>query len=85
MPHRDLSIWAFEKLADTKYGVIGTMWRDVPCWQKPSKPARVPSWRKPTPGQTPQQAGCHNCNNWNKAMDKRPRGYIDGHHRKALL
>jgi hypothetical protein len=54
--------------------VVGTQWRDVPCWHKPAKEARVPHWKKPTPGQTPQQAGFHN---WNKAMDKRPRGFID--------
>jgi hypothetical protein len=33
----DLSLWAYEKLADTKYGVIGIEWRDVPCWQRPNK------------------------------------------------
>jgi len=85
MYHLDLSVWAFEKLADTKWGVIGTQWRDVPCWQKPTKPATLPSWKQPSPGQTPQQAGCHNCNGWNKALDKRPQGFMDGKHRKALL
>ena len=32
MYHLDLSVWAFEKLAQTKWGVIGVEWRDVPCW-----------------------------------------------------
>ena len=49
MYHLDLSLWAFEKLAQTKWGVIAVSWRDVPCWYKPKNPARVPSWSKPTP------------------------------------
>jgi hypothetical protein len=82
MYHLDMSIWAFEKLADTKLGVIGVQWRDVPCWQRPTKAARVPGNRQPTPGQTPQHLGI---NNWSKSMDKRPRAYLEYGHRKALL
>ena len=49
MYHLDMSQWAFEKLAQNKWGVIAVSWRDVPCWYKPKNPARVPSWSKPTP------------------------------------
>ena len=66
MYHLDLSIWAFEKLSDTKWGVIGTTWRDVPCWHRPSKWARVPSWKKPTPGERPPQG-------FQRSQDKRPK------------
>jgi len=78
MYHMDLSIWAFERLADTKWGVIATEWRDVDCGYKPSKVARnpwgqksaMPDWYKPRPG-------------WNNWMDKRVNTYnIDG--RKLL-
>lgn len=66
MYHMDLSVWAYEKLADTKWGVIGIEWRDVACNHRPSVRARnpwgkatdMPSWYKPRPG-------------WNKYMDKR--------------
>ncbi len=47
--HLDLSTWAFERLAQKKWGVIAVSWRDVPCWHKPKNVARVPSWSKPTP------------------------------------
>ncbi|KAF8055096.1 2-carboxy-D-arabinitol-1-phosphatase [Scenedesmus sp. PABB004] len=66
MYHLDLSIWAFEKLSDTKWGVIGTMWRDVPCWHRPQKFAKVPNWKKATPGQQPPSG-------FRRAMDKRPK------------
>ena len=56
--HFDLSAWAFEKLADTKWGVIGVEWRDVPCSHRPAKPAAkpygtrtaMPSGYQPRPG-----------------------------------
>lgn len=70
MYHLDLSIWAFEKLADTKWGVIATTWRDVPCWHRPQKWAKVPSWRKQTPGQKPP-AG------FRRSMDGRPKAWYD--------
>jgi expansin (peptidoglycan-binding protein) len=49
MYHLDLSIWAFERLAQTKWGVIAVKWRDVPCWHRPKTPARLPSVRS-SPG-----------------------------------
>ena len=66
MYHFDLSLWAYEKLADTKWGVIGVEWRDVKCNHRPSIRARnpwgkqtpMPDWYRPRPG-------------WNKYMDKR--------------
>ncbi|PNH06791.1 hypothetical protein TSOC_006808 [Tetrabaena socialis] len=40
--HLDLSAWAFEKLAEPKWGVIGIMARPVSCSTKPWKPAPTP-------------------------------------------
>ncbi|KAL4440274.1 hypothetical protein ABPG75_003275 [Micractinium tetrahymenae] len=37
--HFDMSIWAFEKLADLKNGVAGIQFRRVPCGYRPSNPA----------------------------------------------
>lgn len=45
--HLDLSIWAFEKLADPEYGVIGIEWRRVPCSYRSPNPAPAPD--SPTP------------------------------------
>jgi len=42
MYHLDMSVWAYEKLAQTKWGVIAIEWRDVPCWYKPKNAARLP-------------------------------------------
>lgn len=44
MPHMDLSYWAYIKLADPKWGVIGTAYRNVPCGYQPRKRAVAPSW-----------------------------------------
>lgn len=46
--HLDLSIWAFEKLASTRWGVIGLKYRAVPCTDVPAKPA--PKVQNPTRG-----------------------------------
>ena len=43
----DLSVWAFERLADKKWGVIGIKWREVPCDANPEKLAPRPA--NPTP------------------------------------
>lgn len=51
MPHFDLSLWAYEKLASTKWGVIGLEWRAVPCDHKPYRLA--PPLPNPTPGESP--------------------------------
>lgn len=63
----DLSLWAFEKLADTKLGVIAVEWRDVPCGNKPNKPAKNPWGQRSGPDRSPPGG-------WNPAMDKRVRG-----------
>lgn len=47
LAHLDLSIWAFEKLADIKLGVIPLRYRAVPCDFTPSNLAKTPN---PTPG-----------------------------------
>jgi hypothetical protein len=64
MYHMDISLWAFEKLADLKWGVIGMEWRDVSCSYKPALQARSPFGRtsmpdnyKPRPGEA-HRAGC---------------------------
>ena len=43
MTHYDLSVYAFEKLADLSWGVIGLKWRRVPCNLTPYKLAPTPS------------------------------------------
>jgi len=64
MYHLDISLWAFEKLADTGKGVIAIEHRDVACSYKPSKSARNPWGQKSGPDRGPP-------GNWNPAMDKR--------------
>jgi hypothetical protein len=49
MYHIDLSLWAFEKMADLKWGVISLEWRDVACSYKPALQARSPFGRTPMP------------------------------------
>ncbi|KAJ9529832.1 hypothetical protein QJQ45_022243 [Haematococcus lacustris] len=46
--HFDVSMWAFEKLAELRWGVIALKYRAVPCGYKPSKPAA--ELRYPSPG-----------------------------------
>ena len=62
--HMDISVWAYEKLADTKWGVIAIEWRDVDCKYQPSKKAWKP-WGSPT-GAWRQPPG-----GWQSSMDKR--------------
>jgi len=71
MYHLDLSLWSFEKLADTKLGVIAVEHREVPCWQKPNKPAKNPWGQRSGPDRGPP-------GNWNPAMDKRPFKIMQG-------
>eukprot|EP01024_Parvocaulis_polyphysoides_P062324 TRINITY_DN7089_c0_g3_i2.p1 TRINITY_DN7089_c0_g3~~TRINITY_DN7089_c0_g3_i2.p1 ORF type:complete len:425 (+),score=67.85 TRINITY_DN7089_c0_g3_i2:156-1430(+) len=55
MDHFDLSVWAFEKLTDIKWGVIGLLYRPVPCDYKPNQwayPRNGPHW-----GQNPGDYG----------------------------
>eukprot|EP01023_Acetabularia_acetabulum_P047060 TRINITY_DN4933_c0_g2_i3.p1 TRINITY_DN4933_c0_g2~~TRINITY_DN4933_c0_g2_i3.p1 ORF type:complete len:276 (+),score=50.75 TRINITY_DN4933_c0_g2_i3:125-952(+) len=47
MDHLDLSVWAFEKLAEKRWGVIGLQYREVPCSFQPAKVA--PEVADPTP------------------------------------
>eukprot|EP01023_Acetabularia_acetabulum_P054513 TRINITY_DN616_c0_g1_i1.p1 TRINITY_DN616_c0_g1~~TRINITY_DN616_c0_g1_i1.p1 ORF type:complete len:197 (+),score=41.49 TRINITY_DN616_c0_g1_i1:115-705(+) len=51
MDHMDVSVWAFEKLADLKWGVIGIQYREVSCGYQPSKKAQPPAggefWGQP--------------------------------------
>ncbi|EFJ48836.1 hypothetical protein VOLCADRAFT_90501 [Volvox carteri f. nagariensis] len=58
MAHFDLSIWGFERLADTKWGVIGVQYRQVPCSYQPAKQA--PAAQNPTPGEQPPSGGNSN-------------------------
>lgn len=58
MYHLDLSVWAYEKLAEKKWGVIGISQRDVPCWYKPKNAAKQPWWSKPTPAPYWYKAPC---------------------------
>lgn len=67
MYHFDLSVWAFEKLADQKLGVIAVEHRDVGCNHKPNKPARNPWGQRSGPDRGPPGG-------WNPAQDKRVRG-----------
>eukprot|EP01023_Acetabularia_acetabulum_P047057 TRINITY_DN4933_c0_g1_i7.p2 TRINITY_DN4933_c0_g1~~TRINITY_DN4933_c0_g1_i7.p2 ORF type:complete len:512 (+),score=93.05 TRINITY_DN4933_c0_g1_i7:72-1607(+) len=41
MDHLDISVWAFEKLAELKWGVIGLSYREVPCDYQPQKAAKA--------------------------------------------
>jgi Lytic transglycolase len=70
MYHLDISHWAYEKLADPKLGVIALEWRDVPCWYRPSKPAKNPWGQRSGPDRGKP-------NNWHPSMDKRPYKKID--------
>jgi hypothetical protein len=62
---RDLSLWSFEKLADTKYGVIAIEWRDVPCNYRPVKRAKNPFSKRST-GERSAPRG------WRANWDRRP-------------
>eukprot|EP00882_Tetradesmus_deserticola_P025030 GHRQ01027439.1.p1 GENE.GHRQ01027439.1~~GHRQ01027439.1.p1 ORF type:complete len:123 (+),score=24.89 GHRQ01027439.1:160-528(+) len=62
---RDLSLWAFEKLADPKYGVIALSWRDVPCWHKPNKRAKNKYGQRSSAERGVPRG-------WKPAFDKRP-------------
>ncbi|KAF6254548.1 RlpA-like double-psi beta-barrel-protein domain-containing protein-containing protein [Scenedesmus sp. NREL 46B-D3] len=65
MYHLDLSLWSFEKLADTRYGVIAIEWRDVPCSYRPVKRAKNPFNRRST-GERSAPRG------WRASFDRRP-------------
>lgn len=54
---------AFEKLAEPGIGVMGMMFRSVPCGHQPDKPA--PPVANPYQGEAPPPG-------WNQSMDMRP-------------
>ncbi|PSC67673.1 U6 snRNA phosphodiesterase [Micractinium conductrix] len=54
--HFDMSVWSFEKLADTKWGVAGVQFRRVPCTHVPVQPAPEGATDMP-PEQPPQALG----------------------------
>eukprot|EP01025_Chloroclados_australasicus_P038219 TRINITY_DN391_c0_g2_i1.p1 TRINITY_DN391_c0_g2~~TRINITY_DN391_c0_g2_i1.p1 ORF type:complete len:427 (-),score=42.61 TRINITY_DN391_c0_g2_i1:1719-2912(-) len=56
MNHFDLSVWAFEKLAEHRWGVIGLKYRQVACDYQPSKVAQVPP-EGPFWGEEPEAYG----------------------------
>lgn len=57
--HFDLSVYAFEKLASTKWGVIGIKYRPVPCYHNP--------WKKPKPLEPPSPPAGLNWGKWHNA------------------
>eukprot|EP01025_Chloroclados_australasicus_P068414 TRINITY_DN94_c0_g1_i4.p4 TRINITY_DN94_c0_g1~~TRINITY_DN94_c0_g1_i4.p4 ORF type:complete len:192 (+),score=8.79 TRINITY_DN94_c0_g1_i4:235-810(+) len=55
MDHFDLSVWAFEKLTELRWGVLGLLYRPVPCNYRPEQKAYTrgePFW-----GQQPGDFG----------------------------
>lgn len=50
MDHFDLSVWAFEKLAPLRWGVVALKYRPVSCDHQPAKKAYAPN---PSPGIPP--------------------------------
>eukprot|EP01026_Neomeris_dumetosa_P008800 TRINITY_DN1285_c2_g1_i6.p1 TRINITY_DN1285_c2_g1~~TRINITY_DN1285_c2_g1_i6.p1 ORF type:complete len:289 (+),score=35.78 TRINITY_DN1285_c2_g1_i6:110-868(+) len=56
MDHLDLSVWAFEKLSEHRWGVIGIKYREVPCGFVPAKVAPVPP-EGPFWGEDPEAYG----------------------------
>ncbi|GFH32161.1 predicted protein [Haematococcus lacustris] len=67
MYHLDISTYAFEKLADKKWGVIAMKYRQVPCGYVPNKVASVPRGSSPSPPEYAAPWG------WSASKDKRPR------------
>lgn len=67
--HLDMSVWAFEKLAQTKWGVIGLKYRSVPCTQVPFLGA--PSIQTPTMGQPPPDGNVHVTRDWPDMSENR--------------
>ncbi|KXZ41810.1 hypothetical protein GPECTOR_276g724 [Gonium pectorale] len=65
MQHFDVSVFAFQKLADVKWGVIGIKYRRVPCDHQPYKKAYLPS------GATPAKDSQSPPWNWDSSKDKR--------------
>lgn len=60
--HLDMSIWAFEKLALTKWGVIGLQYRGVPCNYLPTLSA--PRISNATPGIQPPNGNIQLTRDW---------------------
>eukprot|EP01025_Chloroclados_australasicus_P069772 TRINITY_DN989_c3_g1_i2.p1 TRINITY_DN989_c3_g1~~TRINITY_DN989_c3_g1_i2.p1 ORF type:complete len:495 (+),score=65.81 TRINITY_DN989_c3_g1_i2:121-1605(+) len=67
MDHLDLSVWAFEKLAELKWGVLGLQYRQVACDHTPYKAAPEPTEPYP-PSPVPEGTVCPKSNfplKWN--------------------
>ncbi|PNH11645.1 Expansin-A32 [Tetrabaena socialis] len=65
MPHFDLSVWGFERLANTKWGVIGIQYRRVPCTYQPDHQAST--IQNPTPGENPPSWDTPKLRDWEDA------------------
>ena len=52
LTHFDLSIWAFERLAKTSWGVMGIQYQEVSCSKHADNPA--PAIANPTPPEQPE-------------------------------
>ncbi|GLC48571.1 hypothetical protein PLESTB_000112400 [Pleodorina starrii] len=80
----DMSIWAFEKLAERRWGVIPLRYRPVPCDYKPDRVARPIS--KPTPAVSPPNGYVQPVRDWpemrpdgsNTQLSLFENGYADG-------
>ncbi|PNH07993.1 Expansin-A1 [Tetrabaena socialis] len=60
------SVWAFEKLAETKWGVIPLRYRPVPCDYKPGRQAKPIA--HPSPGDSPPQGASRIARDWPEFM-----------------
>eukprot|EP01026_Neomeris_dumetosa_P055859 TRINITY_DN5093_c0_g1_i1.p2 TRINITY_DN5093_c0_g1~~TRINITY_DN5093_c0_g1_i1.p2 ORF type:complete len:481 (-),score=36.76 TRINITY_DN5093_c0_g1_i1:2346-3788(-) len=74
MDHFDLSVWTFEKLAETKWGVIGLQYRQVACDYQPNREAPEPE-QIYDPSPIPQNQACPTGNfplrkNWKQIQYK---------------
>ncbi|KAF6266517.1 RlpA-like double-psi beta-barrel-protein domain-containing protein-containing protein [Scenedesmus sp. NREL 46B-D3] len=55
MDHLDVSVWAFQKLTDMKYGVIPIQYRRVDCGQQPANKAYL-NYDQMFPGEFPPKS-----------------------------
>lgn len=60
--HLDISVWAFEKIAPTKWGVIGLKYRAVPCNNNPAWNA--PNVANATKGSPPPKGNVRLVRDW---------------------
>ncbi|KAF6266519.1 RlpA-like double-psi beta-barrel-protein domain-containing protein-containing protein [Scenedesmus sp. NREL 46B-D3] len=71
MDHLDMSVWAFQKLTDMKWGVIPIQYRRVDCGQQPDNKAHL-NYDEMFPGEFPpkSQAGERGDFDWHKYFPK---------------